>query len=298
MAHTNDTCVFCIASPILVAEILQQTEYEHPSVKAEGFMHLCCSHQVSEVVDRFYPGVTDLKLLVIDISLLKSELVYEGADGDFSNCDDSASNFFNTESFPHLYGALNTNAIIDVVDVSRFNQKPIHPDTVAMLRHYRFERLPVEGTLFKSTWRSNQENSNGEPAGTAMIGLYANEPESLSCFHKLDFDEVWHAYNGDPFTLYLLYPDGKTEEVLMGTNPTAGEHVQYVIPAGVWQAGCLNDGGRYALFGCTMAPGFTGTCFEAGLEDELMRQYPSRAEIITKLSVNGHETNMPEGFAS
>ncbi|GHB70983.1 hypothetical protein GCM10008107_20590 [Psychrosphaera saromensis] len=297
MPSDTKTCVFCIASPELATDILQQTEYEHPSVKEEGFMHLCQPHQVSEVVNTFYPGATDLKLLVIDVSLLNAQLIYEGAAGDFSD-DDLVRAFFSTESFPHLYGALNVDAIIDVVNVNRFNQKPIHQDTVAMLRHYRFERLPVEGTLFKSTWRSNQENTNGDPAGTAMIGLYANEPDSLSCFHKLDFDEVWHAYNGDPFTLYLLYPDGRTEEILMGTNPTAGQHVQYVIPAGVWQAGCLNDGGRYALFGCTMAPGFTGACFEAGLADELIKQYPDKAQIIKKLSVNGHETNMPHGFAT
>jgi len=297
MPSDTKTCVFCIASPEMAADILQQTEYEHPSVKEEGFMHLCQPHQVSQVVNTFYPGATDLKLLVIDVSLLKAELIYEGAVGDFSD-DDLVRAFFSSESFPHLYGALNVDAIIDVVDVNRFNQKPIHQDTVAMLRHYRFERLPVEGTLFKSTWRANQENTNGDPAGTAMIGLYANEPESLSCFHKLDFDEVWHAYSGDPFTLYLLYPNGETEEILMGTNPTAGQLVQYVIPAGVWQAGCLNDGGRYALFGCTMAPGFTGTCFEAGLADELIKQYPSKADIINKLSVNGHQTNMPDGFAT
>jgi len=292
MSSNSETCVFCIASPELVADILQQSEYEHPSVKEDGFMHLCQPHQVNEVVNTFYPGAADLKLLVIDVSLLNAELIYEGAVGDFFN------DFFNTESFPHLYGALNVDAIIDVVDANRFNQKPIHPDTVAMLRHYRFERLPVEGTLFKSTWRSIKENANGEPAGTAMIGLYANEPESVSCFHKLDFDEVWHVYNGDSFTLYLLYPDGGTEEVLMGTDPTVGQCVQYLIPAGVWQAGCLNNGGRYALFGCTMAPGFTGACFEAGLADELIKQYPSKTDIIKKLSVNGHETNMPVGFAS
>lgn len=297
MTHSTETCIFCIASPELTAEILAQTEYEHPSVAEEGFMHLCRPHQVSEVVNAFYPGATDLKLLVIDTSLLSSKLIYENAIGDFSD-NDLSRDFFNTESFPHLYGALNVDAIIDVVDVNRFNQQPIHPDTVAMLRHYRFERLPVEGTLFKSTWRAEHKSIDKGPAGTAMIGLYANEPESVSCFHKLDYDEVWHVYGGDTFTLYLLYPDGKTEDVVMGSNIAEGEQIQYVIPAGVWQAGCLNEGGRYALFGCTMAPGFTGSCFEAGLADELIKQYPSKKDIIQKLSVNEHETTMPEGFAN
>ncbi len=66
----------------------------------------------------------------------------------------------------------------------------------------------------------------------------------------------------------------------------------------MWQGGCLKPGGRYALFGCTMAPGFTGGCFEAGVAAELVEEYPGRAEIICKLSVNGSETHMPMGFAN
>jgi len=83
----------------------------------------------------------------------------------------------------------------------------------------------------------------------------------------------------------------------MGPNPLAGDKVQFVVPAGVWPAGCLNQGGRYALCGCTIATGLTGTCFEAGTADELTALYPKKAEIINKLSVNGHQKMMPQGFA-
>ena len=196
-----------------------------------------------------------------------------------------------------MYGPLDVDAIIDVIDFEHFDGQSVHADTAAMLRHYRFDRLPVEGTLFKSTWRAEQASIHDGPAGTAMIGLYANQPQSLSCFHKLDYDEVWHVYGGDAFTLFLLFPDGRSTEITMGPNLLAGDKVQFVVPAGVWQAGCLNEGGRFALFGCTMAPGFIGTCFEAGTAAELTALYPSKAEIINKLSVNGHEKMMPQGFA-
>jgi hypothetical protein len=46
-----------------------------------------------------------------------------------------------------------------------------------------------------------------------------------------------------------------------------------------------------------MAPGFTGTCFEGAIAETLIVQYPDRANVIKKLSVNGHETHMPEGYA-
>jgi predicted cupin superfamily sugar epimerase len=174
----------------------------------------------------------------------------------------------------------------------------MHPDTKAMIEHYKLEPLPVEGTLFTSTYRSKLEMPDGMPVGTAMIGLYSDSPFSVSCFHRLIHDEIWHVYGGDPFKLILLHPDGLSEEILMGTNPLEGQHVQYVVPANSWQAGYMLSGGRYSLFGCTMSPGFTSNGFEAGIAADLIAQYPTREADIVRLSVNGHQTRMPEGFAS
>ncbi len=175
--------------------------------------------------------------------------------------------------------------------------EPMHPDTKAMIEHYKLLPLPVEGTLFTSTYRSNTERSDGTPYGTAMIGLYSDEPRSVSCFHRLPSDEIWHMYGGDPFKLILLYPDGLSQEILMGTNPLLGQFVQFVIRANTWQAGFMLPNGRYSLFACTMSPGFTSASFEAGLAAELILKYPTRAADILRLSVNGHETRMPDGFA-
>ena len=130
-----------------------------------------------------------------------------------------------------------------------------------------------------------------------MIGCYAHSPRSVSMFHRLTHDEVWHAYGGDPFLLHLLHADGRHETVPMGHDGAAGQHAQYVIPAGTWQAGELTPGGRYALFGCTMAPGFTGTCFEAGHADALRASHPHAAAVIERLGVTHGSTSMPLGFA-
>ncbi len=170
----------------------------------------------------------------------------------------------------------------------------MHPDTEAVIEHFGFSRLPVEGTLYRSTYRSLFLLADGGNAGTAMIGLYADDPASVSCFHRLSFDEVWHVYGGDPFVLVLLYPDGTSGEILMGCDPLAGQNVQFVVPARVWQAGYMLPGGRYSLFGCTMAPGFTASCFEAGIASELVRLYPDRASDIARLGVNGEMRHMPE----
>jgi predicted cupin superfamily sugar epimerase len=174
----------------------------------------------------------------------------------------------------------------------------MHPDTKAVIDHYNLQALPVEGTLFTSTYRSLANLPNGDPIATGMIGLYADEPKSLSYFHRLPSDEIWHFYGGDPLKLVLLFPDGSSKDIILGSGILAGQHVQYVIPAGVWQAGYMLPGGRYSLFGCTMAPGFISKGFEAGVVAELLKKYPDRAGDIERLCVRGHNLVMPEGFAT
>jgi predicted cupin superfamily sugar epimerase len=153
--------------------------------------------------------------------------------------------------------------------------------------------LPVEGTLFVQTYRSAERNAAGDPVGSAMIGLYCAEPRSYSCFHRLTADEVWHAYAGDPFRLILLHPDGSSEEILMGRDIAAGQRVQAVVPAGSWQAGEVLPGSRYALFGCTMAPGFTPAGFEASHPERLIERWPDRAADIVRLRPLGDDLLFP-----
>jgi predicted cupin superfamily sugar epimerase len=154
------------------------------------------------------------------------------------------------------------------------------PEVKALIDFYQFELLPVEGTLFVKTWQSDLEFSSNTPLSTAMIGLYCEQPQSQSLFHKLAVDEIWHFYQGDPLRLILLYPDGSSRDVVMGTEAAKGQQVQTVVPAGVWQAGHLLKGGRFALFGCTLSPGFTPDIFTGGGIDQLLAKYPEREEDI------------------
>jgi predicted cupin superfamily sugar epimerase len=121
---------------------------------------------------------------------------------------------------------------------------------------------------------------------------------SRSLFHRLAYDEVWHFYAGDPLRLLLLHPDGADEDVVLG-DPLAGHRVQHVVPAGVWQAAEVVPRGSWSLFGCTMAPGFTGGCFEGGLVPELLRTHPQRRQDVERLGVPaGEAATMPDGFAA
>lgn len=171
-------------------------------------------------------------------------------------------------------------------------------DVGRLIKRFGLTPLPREGTLFVSTYRARDELPNGGPVGTAMIGMYCNDPVSHSLFHRLPVDEVWHFHAGDPLRLILLFPDGTSRDVVMGPDPLGGHAVQFVVPAGVWQAGHLAAGGRYALFGCTMAPGFTGRMYEGGVRDELLVRYRDRAADIARFGADADDTLMPDGFAS
>lgn len=165
----------------------------------------------------------------------------------------------------------------------------------AIIDHYQFEKIPIEGTLYKSTYVA-QNTIGKSPIGTAIIGMYSHQPHSISTFHRLQHDEVWHFYKGDPFVLHLLFPDGKYQKIIMGTDILVNQRIQFVVPANVWQAGELLPKGEYALYGCTMAPGFTGSCFEGGTRIALIQQYPNQKGIIKRLTPTGHKTNLPDNY--
>jgi predicted cupin superfamily sugar epimerase len=173
----------------------------------------------------------------------------------------------------------------------------IDPTVRLLIERFGMTPLPVEATMFVQTYRSDAATGNGGPAGSAGIGLFCEDPPSRSLFHRLDFDEVWHFYAGDPLRLVLLHPDGTDEEVILG-DPVAGHRVQHVVPAGVWQAGEVVPDGAWSLYGVTMAPGFTGKCFEGGRAEALRETHPARAADIDRLSIPpGEPATMPDGFA-
>ena len=161
--------------------------------------------------------------------------------------------------------------------------------TRAMIAQLGLQPLPTEGTLFKATYRSADGRSS------AMLGLYSADPPSHSLFHRLPVDEVWHFHGGDALRLVLLHPGGAGEDIVLGPDLLAGQHVQVVVPAGTWQAGHWLDGGAHgwSLFGCTVAPAFDSRMFEGGARDELLAGWPQRAGDIERLACQPGHVTMP-----
>ncbi len=173
----------------------------------------------------------------------------------------------------------------------------MRPNTRQVIEHFQMTTLPVESTYFIKTYRSKTSRADGSADGSAIVALYSDEPRSCSLFHRLKYDEIWHFYAGDPIRLVLLFPDKTSKDVILGSDFLNGQLSQFVIPAGVWQAGELVAGGEWGLFGCTMSPGFVGEIFEGGHYSDLINDYPERKSDLEKLGVPENEsTLLPRGY--
>jgi predicted cupin superfamily sugar epimerase len=102
--------------------------------------------------------------------------------------------------------------------------------------------------------------------------------------HRLVSDEVYHFYLGDPVELLCLREDGSGEVLTIGTDMDAGMSPQITVARGTWQGSRLRTGGKFALLGTTVAPGFEFADFELADRTLLTERYPSFAELIRELT--------------
>jgi len=162
-------------------------------------------------------------------------------------------------------------------------------DVDQLIRLLQLEPLPVEGGYFRQTWASDELISiarydSQRPAGTAIYYLLTSDADSFSALHCLASDEIYHFYLGDPVEMLLLAGGAAGERIVLGPGIFSGQRVQHVVARDVWQGSRLIAGGRFALLGTTMAPGYDARDFTLGSRDELVRQFPAQASLIRALT--------------
>ena len=70
----------------------------------------------------------------------------------------------------------------------------------------------------------------------------------------------------------------------MGPDLDAGQRPQVVVPRDVWQGARLVPGGRLALLGTTVAPGFDYADYESGERAALLARHPAAHDLIVALT--------------
>lgn len=163
-----------------------------------------------------------------------------------------------------------------------------------IIRALDLKPLPGEGGFYKETYRGSsslpacsllmQDIAGNRNIGTAIY--YLVDELNFSALHKLRADEVFHFYGGSPVEMLQIFPDGSAKTFVLGPNVLQGQHVQILVPAGVWQGLRLlkPSSGDWALMGTTMAIGFDFADFEIGERVKLVAAFPKHGDLIAKFT--------------
>lgn len=159
--------------------------------------------------------------------------------------------------------------------------------------------IPEEGAWFALNYVSGDRleeralptryaGTGGRAMANAIYGLITRA--DFSAMHRLRSDETWHFYGGEAAELLLLHPCGRSEVVRLGPDTPAGDHAQFIVPAGTWMGARPAGDAReaYSFFGCTLAPGFDYADYEPGYREELAAGWPMEADRIHALTRGGY----------
>lgn len=159
----------------------------------------------------------------------------------------------------------------------------------SIIKKLNLKPLPDEGGYFRETYRSKVSApvrfKNGKEAVSRNFGTaiyYLVTPDSFSALHKVKSDEMFHFYAGDPVEIIQIFEGGKTRKIIMGSDFINNQEPQVLVSAGVWQGTRLQEGGKWALLGTTVAPGFEFIDFELGNRNKLLKQFPNLKNEILK----------------
>ncbi len=82
------------------------------SLDTEGFIHCSTAAQVIRVANKFYSGQQGLLLLCIESDKVRAEVRFEPPINPQTRQPEPDVK----ENFPHIYGELNTDAVVKVID--------------------------------------------------------------------------------------------------------------------------------------------------------------------------------------
>jgi uncharacterized protein (DUF952 family) len=94
-------------------DAIRAGEHKPASVSAEGFIHCSTRAQLLETANRFYRGERELVVLCIEEDRVANPLKFEAPSMPNRDEHDREKS---DGMFPHIHGALNLDAVVQVVD--------------------------------------------------------------------------------------------------------------------------------------------------------------------------------------
>lgn len=141
-----------------------------------------------------------------------------------------------------------------------------------------------EGGYFREVYRSEKKgmiDAQGNLRSWMTDIYFLLTQQDISRFHRVEYDEIWHFYEGAPVIITEIQPDTlDRNETILGRSDLAYKHC---IRGNNWQS--ARSLGKYSLVGCTMSPGFEFDNLEimAGDKDiatSILRKYPDLGKYI------------------
>ena len=106
--------IYHIITPADWASAQKNGDHRPESLESENFIHCSTEKQIAAVANAFYSGQKGLQLLVIETEKISALLKWEAPSDPAPN---KPSKGLHGE-FPHIYGPLNLDAVVDVLDFS------------------------------------------------------------------------------------------------------------------------------------------------------------------------------------
>ena len=147
----------------------------------------------------------------------------------------------------------------------------------------------IAGGFFRRTYASDYTLLTADDRERLSLSsiFYLLAAESpIGHFHLNQSDIVHYFHLGDPITYYLLYPTGKLETTVIGSDVRNGQVLQLTVPGGVWKASEIPANGShgFGLISEAVTPGFEYDDMTLGYRDLLMARFPQHEALVKRLS--------------
>ena len=142
--------------------------------------------------------------------------------------------------------------------------------------------LEIEGGHFRELYRCGCLAHTQQPRSCATMIYYLLTGTQRSAWHTVASDEVWLHLDGVPARQALISHDGTWSEALLGPGLQPGQSRYTLVPAGAWQSTvpASSRADDWALFTCTVAPGFDYADLTVAGVEELSARFPRWTERL------------------
>jgi predicted cupin superfamily sugar epimerase len=164
----------------------------------------------------------------------------------------------------------------------------MHPKAQKYIKQLQLKKHP-EGGYYREVYRSGEmilpehlpkRYKSSRNFFTSIYFLL--EGKQFSAFHLLQSDEIWHFYDGSNVLIYIINQNGELSIKRLGRGK--GCEFQLTIEMKNWFAAEVENKKSFALFGCTVSPGFEFDDFKIGKRAILIKLFPQQKSIITRLT--------------